>query len=67
MVKIYTTSTCPKCKILKKKMESKNIDFEEITDMEAMMALGFLSVPWLEVDGELMDFNEANTWINTQR
>ncbi len=60
---LYTTH-CPKCLVLKKKLESKNIEFEEITDNELMLKKGFTMVPVLEVDDKTMDFKEANTWIN---
>ena len=66
MVTIYTTETCPKCKILKKKMEEKGIEFKECTDINVMSALNIHSVPYLEVDNQLMDFGEANNWINNQ-
>lgn len=60
---LYTTH-CPKCLVLEKKLASKNIEFEEITDNELMLKKGFAMVPVLEVDGKIMDFKEANTWIN---
>ncbi len=66
MVTIYTTETCPKCSILKKKMVSTGIDFKECNDMEVLVGMGLSSVPCLEVDGKLMDFGEANVWINEQ-
>lgn len=60
---LYTTH-CPKCLVLEKKLASKNIEFEEITDNELMLKKGFTMVPVLEADGKIMDFKEANTWIN---
>ena len=67
MVKIYTTDTCPRCKVLKVKLESKGIDYEEITDVSEIEKLGILSVPYMQIDdGELMDFATANNWINNQ-
>jgi glutaredoxin-related protein len=62
---LYTTH-CPKCEILKKKLTQKDIQFEEVTDMEVMMAKGFMAAPMLEVDGEVMDFAKANEWANQQ-
>lgn len=32
--------------------------------MEEMLAKGFVSMPVLDVDGEVMQFAEANTWVN---
>ena len=62
-VKLYSTH-CPKCIILEKKLKQKNIPFEEINDVEIMTKKGFMQAPMLEVDGEVMDFKQANDWIN---
>ena len=67
MVKIYTTDTCPRCKVLKVKMDAKGIPYESITDVDEIRRLGIMSVPYMQVDdGELMDFATANAWINEQ-
>lgn len=60
---LYSTG-CPKCSILKKKLNEKNIDYEEVNDEKTMLSLGFDSVPILSVDGELLEFTQANNWIN---
>lgn len=60
---LYTTH-CPKCMVLEKKLKSKNIEYTENTDTDLMISKGFLSTPMLEVDGNIMDFKAANTWIN---
>ena len=64
MVTIYTTATCPKCKILKKKMDAKGIVYEECRDEEKMLDLGIMSVPVLSVDGKLLDFSEGYKYID---
>lgn len=66
MITIYTTETCPKCKILKKKLTDKNIDFKEINDVEILKSLDIYDVPILEVDDTFLDFSAANSWINAQ-
>ena len=67
MVKIYTTEVCPRCKVLKTKLDSKGLEYEEITDVSEIEKLGILSVPYMQVDDEeLMDFATANSWINNQ-
>ena len=67
MVKIYTTDTCPRCKVLKVKMDAKGIPYESITDVDEIQKLGIMSVPYMQVDdGELMNFATANAWINEQ-
>lgn len=65
-MKIILHSThCPKCEVLKKKMVEKNIDFEENNDVEAMLALGISQAPILQIDGEIMNFQQAIFWVNT--
>ena len=67
MVTIYTTDTCPKCKILKKKLDSKNINYKEVKDIEILKSLDIYEVPILEIDdGKCLEFNEANEWVNNQ-
>lgn len=65
-VKIYTTDTCPKCNVLKLKMDGKGIDYEEVTSVKEIRKLGVASVPWIVVDDEpKMDFSTANKWIDS--
>lgn len=63
MYTIYSTG-CPKCKILKAKMEQKGLKYEECQDVSRMEELGIRSVPVLEVDGKLLTFVEAVQYIN---
>lgn len=60
---LYTTF-CPKCRVLETKLKQKGIKYKEITDIDIMTEKGFMSVPMLEVDNFVMNFTEANTWIN---
>lgn len=60
---LYSTG-CSRCKILEAKMNTKNIDYTVIDDTDLMISKGFMSLPMLEVDGEVMDFINAVKWIN---
>lgn len=61
---LYTTG-CPRCKVLEKKLEMKGLAYDTIEDINIMTALGISSVPMMQVDGsEIMDFAQANKWIN---
>lgn len=62
---LYSTK-CPQCKVLEAKLKQKNINFEEVNDIEIMRDRGFVSAPKLEVDGEVYDFKEAVNWIKEQ-
>lgn len=60
---LYSTG-CPKCNILKKKLAEKNIEYAENNDINVMALMGIDQVPVLSVDGKLLNFVEANKWIN---
>lgn len=62
---LYTTH-CPRCSVLEKKLNMKNIAYEECSDIDSMQSKGILQVPVLEVDGNLMDFSTSNKWVNEQ-
>jgi glutaredoxin len=62
-MKLYSNG-CPKCKVLKAKLEQKNISFEESDDLNFLIEKGFMSIPVLEVDGEFLDFASAVKYVN---
>ena len=61
---ILYTNHCPRCNVLKKKLEQKNIEYSEVTSVDDMLSLGIKAVPILSINGELMDFTKAIQWIN---
>ena len=63
MITLYTTH-CPKCNVLKSKLDSKNIEYKIVEDVEIMQNKGFSSAPVLEVDNEMLDFVNAIKWVN---
>ncbi len=63
MVTLYSTG-CPKCKVLKSKLDSKKIEYTIIEDIEVMKNKGFNSLPVLEVDGTIYEFREAVNYVN---
>ena len=64
MIKFYTIH-CPACNVLKKKLDEKNLTYEEITDKETMIEKGFKSMPMLEVDDKVLTYIEAVNWLKT--
>ena len=60
------SNDCPKCKVLETKLNSKNIKFTKISDIEILKSKNIMSMPVLEVDNNLMSFIDANTWVNNQ-
>lgn len=57
---------CPKCKILRMKLDQKGIVYDTVNDIEAMKAKGFQEAPKLEVDGIIYGFKEAIDWLRGQ-
>jgi glutaredoxin len=61
-ITLYSTD-CPKCKILKQKLDEKNINYETCKDVNFMLSKGIKSVPILEVDDEIMNYLNAINWV----
>jgi len=58
--------SCPRCRVLKEKLENKDIEFTEVNDVDEMLKLNIMSAPMLKVNDDLLDFKRANDWINEQ-
>ena len=65
-ITLYTTD-CPKCKILEKKLDAKNITYKKVTNIEEIIMTGFLSSPILKVDDKFMPFTESIYWVNGEK
>lgn len=64
MIVIYTQDGCPKCNILKKKMNNKNIEYTECSDVDILVSKGIEFTPMLEVENKMMDYTNAVKWVN---
>ena len=60
-VKVYSTSTCPYCKMTKKFLDDNGIGYQDLNVGEDKAALdemitksGQMSVPVIDIDGELV-------------
>lgn len=62
---MYSTG-CPKCRVLAKKLDSKNIQYTIVDDVNKMLEMGIVSVPYLKVDDVLMNYKESVEWVNKQ-
>jgi glutaredoxin len=60
---VLYSNECPKCKILKQKLDDKNILYEVCDDIDLMIEKGFRSMPVLELNGEVMNYLEAVNYI----
>lgn len=65
IVTLYSNG-CPKCKVLKRKLEANNIKFVENNKVEELIPFGIKSLPALKFGDELMNFVAANNWVNNQ-
>ena len=61
---ILHSNKCPKCNMLKEKLDDKKIKYQENNDIQSMLDLGLVSTPFLEIDDELLDFSKAIKWIS---
>ena len=65
MVVLYTTG-CPRCKILKKKLDEAGIEYTENNNVDEMLSLGINEVPVLKVNGELLNYNSSIEWLSNR-
>jgi len=61
---LYTTH-CPKCKVIKMKLDAAHLNYTEVDDVNKMMELGIQSAPILEVGSERYDFMGALGYIRS--
>ena len=61
---MYTSITCPKCEVLKKKLKAKDIDFIEINSLKELKSKGIKSVPVLQSGNDKMNYTEAIKFVN---
>ena len=65
MIKMLTTH-CPRCVVLKKKLDAKNVQYEEITDEKVIESYGVDFVPALVLDEDtILDYNASIMWVNS--
>lgn len=60
---IFYTTHCPKCKVLKAKLDSLNIDYITQDDINIMENMGMTTAPMLQVGNNLLTFSQAVKWL----
>lgn len=61
---IFYTTDCPKCKILKTKMDAISLEYNVCNDVNKMLQLGMQSAPALQIDdGTILDFGQSIKWL----
>ncbi len=64
MVVLYSTD-CPKCNVLKGRLEKNNIKFEISNDIDELIKRGFQSAPVLRVNDNYFDFTRAMNMLKS--
>ena len=64
MITVYSKPDCPKCHVLKLKLNQKSIEYSEIQDVDKMVEMNILSLPMMDVDGTLLTFEQAVKYVN---
>lgn len=55
---LYSLPTCPKCKVVKAKLASAGIEYEECQDLAEMEKYGLKSAPYMRNGDKLFGFSE---------
>ena len=67
MITIYSTG-CPKCKMAEQLLRNKAIKYKLNTKIDEIMSIAnkysINSVPFAEINGEIVDSNSLFEWIN---
>lgn len=63
LVILYSTG-CPRCNVLKQRLDSRKIQYTIFDDVDAMLEKGISNVPMLEVEDKLMTYPEALKWLS---
>lgn len=67
MIIVYSTNPpCPKCRVLEKKLNDADIEYEFVDDIEKIKEKGYGNryMPIVEVDGQVMEFADAVKFLN---
>jgi glutaredoxin len=61
---VFSSSTCPKCKVLKMKLDKAGIEYTVNENVEEAAALGIKSLPYIQLsNGKLLDFAASIAFV----
>ena len=68
MITLYTSDTCGICRMVKMKLEKKNIPYNNEKNVEDLITAGIQRLPVLKLeDGRMItSVAEINNWVNEQ-
>ena len=64
-IKLYSNN-CPKCQILKQKLNKKGIVYTENNDISFLKKNKIRAFPVLDVNGKLLRYYNAILWVKKQ-
>ena len=62
---VLFSNNCPRCKILKSKLEERNIEYKVTDNFDEIIEQGFQTAPILKYNGKYYQFGEANSLIQS--
>jgi glutaredoxin len=62
-ITLYSSPTCPKCRMLKIELDKHNIEYNETHETDFIAEKGFTSLPVLEVNGDFLTMPNAVKWL----
>lgn len=68
MIQLYTSPTCGICKMIKMKLNKKNIKFNETYDIQPLIEKNIQRLPVMQLEDGTMFTSptEMNEWIKAQ-
>ena len=63
MIVLYSNG-CPRCNVLKAKLDEKGVDYVLENDIDVMIDKGYFTAPVLVVDEVEYEFGKAVKWVN---
>lgn len=63
---LYTLADCERCKLVKQMLDTHNVQYDIIDDVQVLTELGFaeMSFPILDVDGErIEEYVDILSWL----
>lgn len=64
MMIVYSSSTCPNCRMIKAKLTKLGIDYIVNDNMEEMRELGIKGIPSIQLDdGTILDYTSSIKYV----
>ncbi|MFA6728177.1 MAG: hypothetical protein WCS17_08190 [Prevotella sp.] len=63
---LYSTG-CPRCRMIEKKLDGAGVRYIRVEDIHLMIVKGMMSAPMLEVNEEIMNYEQASEWIENRK